>query len=124
MKKEQLLSHLPGRQDLALLVFLGLGAFAAQGQAINYSPTSVTNTSATYMPLGSTSTAIVVNDLDDANSAPQSIGFTFNYNGQSFTQFILNTNVMGVEQKGQIMTKENFAKKSAKRPFPGCFAPF
>ncbi|MBD2769687.1 T9SS type A sorting domain-containing protein [Hymenobacter sp. BT664] len=92
MEKTHLLSHFFDRKNLALLALLGLGAFAAHGQALNYSPTAVTSTAGAYNPLNNTSTAIVVSDPDDANSAPQAIGFTFNYNGQSFTQFVLNTN--------------------------------
>ncbi|GAA4389726.1 hypothetical protein GCM10023186_37270 [Hymenobacter koreensis] len=50
------------------------------------------NTVGTYTALGTTGTAIVVTDPDDDNSTAQPIGFTFVYNGQSFTQFVLNTN--------------------------------
>lgn len=46
----------------------------------------------TYQDLGTTGTVIPVANPDDANSAPQPIGFTFPYAGQTFTQFIFNTN--------------------------------
>ena len=46
----------------------------------------------TYQDLGTTGTAIAVANPDDANSAPQPIGFSFPYAGQVFTQLIFNTN--------------------------------
>ncbi|MBC6612587.1 choice-of-anchor J domain-containing protein [Hymenobacter sp. BT507] len=42
--------------------------------------------------MGTAGTAIATDNTDNANSAVQDIGFTFSYNGQSFTQFVLNTN--------------------------------
>ena len=66
--------------------------FAAQAQALNYSATNALYVAGTYTDLGTTGTAIATANTDDANSAVQPIGFTFNYNGQSFTQFVLNTN--------------------------------
>ncbi|HEX8425355.1 T9SS type A sorting domain-containing protein [Hymenobacter sp.] len=50
------------------------------------------NVAGTYTDLGTTGTAISTANTDDANSAAQSIGFSFTYNGAAFTQFILNTN--------------------------------
>ncbi len=46
----------------------------------------------TYQDVGTAGTAIAVANPDDANSAPIPIGFTFPYAGQTFTQFIFNTN--------------------------------
>ncbi|RZK28952.1 MAG: T9SS type A sorting domain-containing protein, partial [Hymenobacter sp.] len=39
-----------------------------------------------------TGTVITTVNTDDANSTAQNIGFTFNYNGTAYTQFVLNTN--------------------------------
>ncbi|GAB3860337.1 hypothetical protein GCM10028822_38070 [Hymenobacter terrigena] len=70
---------------------LGTGA-AAQAQTLNYSTTTAANVAGTYTDLSTTGTAISTANTDDANSAAQNIGFTFNYNGTAFTQFVLNTN--------------------------------
>ncbi len=64
--------------------------FAAQAQ-LNYFGQPA-NTAGTYTDLGTGGRAIATANTDDANSAAQNIGFTFHYNGQDFTQFILNTN--------------------------------
>lgn len=79
-------------RKLALMGLLGLATTAVRAQTLNYTTTTATNTTSTYTDLGTTGTAIATSSTDDANSAAQSIGFTFNYNGQAFTQFILNTN--------------------------------
>jgi hypothetical protein len=72
------------------LLIVGLG-FNASAQ-LNYLPTGITNTLGSYSDLGTAGTPITVANADSANSAPQNIGFTFQYNGLSFTQFVLNTN--------------------------------
>ena len=59
---------------------------------LNYNIYGTSNVAGTYTDLAATGTAIVTSSFDDANSAPQNIGFTFNYNGVAFTQFVLNTN--------------------------------
>lgn len=79
-------------RKLALMGLLGLATTAVRAQTLNYATTTATNTTSTYTDLGTTGTAIATSSTDDANSAAQNIGFTFNYNGQAFTQFILNTN--------------------------------
>ena len=66
--------------------------FAAQAQNLNYGTASATNTAGTYTDLGTAGTAITTTNTDDANSAAQPIGFTFNFNGTAFTQFVLSTN--------------------------------
>ena len=73
----------------ALLLVAGTPAAHAQ---FAYAATSVQNVAGTYTDLGTAGTAIATANTDDANSAAQSIGFTFNYNGTAFTQFVLNTN--------------------------------
>jgi hypothetical protein len=77
-----------------LLATLGLfGTKAAQAQtALNYPVVGATNTAGTYTDLGTDGTVIATANTDDANSAPQPIGFTFNYNGTAYTEFVLNTN--------------------------------
>src|SRR5688572_14792510 len=72
----------------AITAFCSIPAFAQ----FNHSAASATNLVTTYTDLGTTGTAITVANNDDANSAATPIGFTFNYNSQAFTNFILNTN--------------------------------
>ena len=79
-----------GRLGLAA-VLLG-GATVAQAQNLYYTTTSATNVAGTYTDLGTAGTAIATANTDDANSAAQNIGFTFAFNGSSFTQFVFNTN--------------------------------
>lgn len=50
------------------------------------------NIAGTYTDLSTNGTVISTANTDDANSAAQNIGFSFSYNGASFTQFVLNTN--------------------------------
>jgi len=64
----------------------------AQAQTLNYRNTNVLNVAGTYTDLGTTGTAISMANSDDANSAAQNIGFSFSYNGTSFSQFVMNTN--------------------------------
>ncbi|HLK96718.1 MAG TPA: choice-of-anchor J domain-containing protein, partial [Hymenobacter sp.] len=126
MKKTYFLEPLIGRKAIALVSLLGLSVLGAQvqGQALNYSPATATNTTSTFTALGATATTITVDDLDDANSEPQPIGFTFNYNGQNFTQFVLNTN--GVLKLGgtalsgsfnDFLTSEDPADRNLLLPF-------
>ena len=69
-----------------------LGTQGAQAQVLNYTPASAVNVAGTYTDLGTAGTTITTLNNDDASSAPQNIGFTFNFNGLAFTQFVLNTN--------------------------------
>jgi hypothetical protein len=66
--------------------------FATQAQTLNYMPASARNIVGTYSDLGTAGTAIVTANFDNANSAATPIGFSFSYNGGTFTQFVLNTN--------------------------------
>ncbi|GAB3841954.1 T9SS type A sorting domain-containing protein [Hymenobacter jeollabukensis] len=79
-------------RGLALLGLLALTGTAASAQTLSYTVPLVQNVPGTYTDLAATGTAISTTSTDDANSAAQNIGFTFSYNGQSFQQFILNTN--------------------------------
>ena len=73
------------------LLPVALLPFAAHAQ-FNYGAANAVTVAGTYTDLGTGGTAIATTNPDDANSAAQPIGFTFNYNGTAFTQFILNTN--------------------------------
>ncbi len=66
-------------------------AFCAKAQ-LNYNAANALNLSGTYTDLAANGSTIAVANTDDANSAPINIGFTFNYNGTAYTQFVLNTN--------------------------------
>lgn len=77
---------------LPLALLLGGGALATHAQSLNYAPGAATAVSGTYTDLGTTGTAISTSSTDNANSAAQAIGFSFAYNGSTFTQFVLNTN--------------------------------
>ena len=79
------------KAGLAVLV-AGGAAGAAQAQTLNYTPSTAVNVAGTYTDLGTTGTAIATANTDDDNSAAQAIGFSFNFNGIAFTQFVLNTN--------------------------------
>lgn len=79
-------------RKLALLGLLGLATGAAHAQNLNYNVANTTNVAGTYTDLGTTGIAIATANTDDANSAATPIGFSFSFNGQSFTSFVLNTN--------------------------------
>ena len=73
---------------LASILLLGLKASAQ----LNYQAVNAVNTTTAFNNISATGTAITTANTDDANSAPINIGFSFNYNGQAFTEFIFNTN--------------------------------
>ncbi len=50
------------------------------------------NVQGTYTDLGNSGTVINTANYDDANSAAQPIGFNFDFNGSTFSYFVLNTN--------------------------------
>ena len=85
-------SRLKKASRLLPVALLPLLPLAAQAQTLNYTPGSAVNTAGTFTDLGTTGTVITTANTDDANSAAQPIGFTFSYNGTSFTQFVLSTN--------------------------------
>jgi len=68
------------------------GSATASAQTLSYDISNVSTSAGAYSDLGSTGTGIPTANFDDANSAAQSIGFSFNYNGINYTQFVLNTN--------------------------------
>ena len=79
---------------IALLLIVTGNSFSQ----FNYTVANTSIIGGTYTDLGTNGTAITTNALgtaityDDDVSSLQSIGFTFQYNGQSFTQFSLHTN--------------------------------
>ncbi len=76
----------------ALGVLLGgLTALPARAQ-LAYRAADAAASAGTFTSLGTTGTAIVTANTDDATSAPQAIGFSFEYDGQTYTQFTLSTN--------------------------------
>ncbi len=75
-----------------LLLCIILFSFQTLWAQLNYTAASGVNTTQTYTDLGTNGTAIATSEVDDANSAPQDIGFNFVFNGTTYTQFILNTN--------------------------------
>jgi hypothetical protein len=78
-----------------LVLFLSLFiAFHISSGQISYTAANAINSSGTYTDLGSSGTPITTlsASFDDDVSAPQNIGFSFLFNGSSFTQFVLNTN--------------------------------
>jgi hypothetical protein len=95
MRLVQLFKKKQHMKKRALPLILSLFALSFGGAAygqLNYGPTGATNVTGTYTDLGANGSVITTANFDDANSAPQNIGFTFNYNGSAFTQFVLNTN--------------------------------
>jgi len=59
---------------------------------LNFLALKAQSVAGTYTDLGVNGTAIATANTDDAISAPVNIGFTFGFDGQTFTQFILSTN--------------------------------
>ncbi len=60
--------------------------------SLNYLAMKAQSLAGTYTDLGTSGSVITTANFDDANSSAQNIGFTFTYDCQSFTQFVLNTN--------------------------------
>ncbi len=59
---------------------------------LNFKPANAGNSSGTWSNLGSNGTSISMANMDDANSSATSIGFNFDYNRTTYTDFIVNTN--------------------------------
>lgn len=82
-------------QKAGLAALLAGGTWgAAQAQSLNYTSSTASNVAGTFTDLATvaSSTIIPTANTDDDNSAAQPIGFTFSFNGTTFTQFVLNTN--------------------------------
>jgi hypothetical protein len=60
--------------------------------SLNYLASKAQSLPGTYVDLGSAGTLISTGNYDNMNSAAQNIGFSFDFNCGSFTQFVLNTN--------------------------------
>ncbi len=80
------------RKLFLISVVLLLSAGTRVDAQLNIPLTNCQNLSGTYTDLGTNGTVITTTNSDDASSAAVNIGFTFNFNGQAFTQFVLNTN--------------------------------
>ncbi len=80
------------RGGLLALALGALGSGAAQAQILNYTPVNAQNVTGAYVDLGVNGIPIATASTDDANSAALPLGFTLNFNGTAFTQFVLNTN--------------------------------
>jgi hypothetical protein len=85
-------SYIAPWRKLALTALLALGSTGAFAQTLNYNLFGTSNVAGTYTDLGATGTVLTTPNNDDANSAATPIGFTFNFNGTAFTDFVLNTN--------------------------------
>lgn len=98
---------------LAALAIGGLCSLPAHAQ-LNYPTSGVTTIAGTYTDLGTNGTQILMQngpsgstDLeDDGLSDPENIGFTFSYEGQSYTQFTMCTN--GFIKLGSILPSSEF----------------
>ncbi|MBA3706921.1 MAG: hypothetical protein H0W84_13780, partial [Bacteroidetes bacterium] len=75
-----------------IMILASILTYTSSYAQLSYLAANSTNTAGTYIDLGTNGTVITTADFDDANSAPQAIGFTFNFGCSSFTQFVLNTN--------------------------------
>ncbi|RAK62969.1 T9SS type A sorting domain-containing protein [Hymenobacter edaphi] len=73
---------------------LGLVAAArpAAAQSFNFRAQNAQVLATTYASLDTAGTVIATANFDDADSAPQNIGFSFPYNGSTFSSFILSSN--------------------------------
>ncbi|HSF87888.1 MAG TPA: GEVED domain-containing protein, partial [Saprospiraceae bacterium] len=60
--------------------------------ALNYLDYKASSIPGDYVSLGNEGTVIATADFDNSNSDPQDIGFSFKYNCEFFSQFVLNTN--------------------------------
>lgn len=56
---------------------------------LNYQVGGFSNFSSTYTDLGTTGTAITMNNNDSGHSVPQAIGFTFNFNSHPYDSFVM-----------------------------------
>ena len=73
------------------LLCLSIITTAAWSQ-LNFKPANAGNSSGTWSNLGANGTSISMANMDNANSSATSIGFNFDYNGTTYTDFIVNTN--------------------------------
>lgn len=79
-------------RQLGLTALLAGGATVAAHAQLGQTIAASVNTTGTFTDLGTAGSVITTTSTDDANSTAQAIGFTFGFNGGSFTQFVLNTN--------------------------------
>ncbi|MDZ4756635.1 MAG: T9SS type A sorting domain-containing protein [Bacteroidota bacterium] len=76
---------------LFTMICLSITTMTAWSQ-LNFKPANAGNFSSTWSALSGSSTSISMANMDNANSSATSIGFNFDYNGTTYTDFIVNTN--------------------------------
>ncbi|MES2379961.1 MAG: T9SS type A sorting domain-containing protein [Bacteroidota bacterium] len=74
------------------LAFLFVNFVYYSNAQLNYLPGGFTIAANSYVDLGTNGNVIPVANNDDAFSAPQPIGFTFNFNGAAYDSFVFSTN--------------------------------
>ncbi|MCI1189332.1 T9SS type A sorting domain-containing protein [Hymenobacter sp. DH14] len=116
MKQEYTRSGLVSAlRRVALAALLVGGATTAQAQF--FTATNVVNKAGTYTDLGTTGTVISTPNFDDANSAVQTLPFTFTFGGTAFTEFVLNTN--GFIKLGNVAPVAPFFSTYAQQAYTG-----
>jgi len=86
------------KKNYFLIIVLLLNLSSIVSAQWNYQAVDTRNVAGVYNDLGLSGTVITTNysgdamSFDDDNSSVQEIGFSFDFNGQSFTQFVLNSN--------------------------------
>jgi hypothetical protein len=83
------------KRNFIVSLFFLMGMIAIQEAVfaqLNIPLTNCQNVDGTYTDLDTNGAVITTANFDDANSLATNIGFTFNFNGLAFTQFVLNTN--------------------------------
>jgi len=88
---------------------------------LNYHAFKAESLQGTYTDLDTLGTEFNVSNLDDGISAPQEIGFTFEYHCQAFTQFIFNTNGF-IKLGAETNPKTNLFFSSAQSTSGGVFS--
>ncbi|MSQ78329.1 MAG: T9SS type A sorting domain-containing protein [Flavobacteriaceae bacterium] len=83
------MKHFITKNLLLLFASCCIGGASAQ---INYSFINGINTTQTWVDISGNGSSISTANNDDANSSPENIGFDFDFNGNTYTQFVLNTN--------------------------------
>ncbi|MBX0292473.1 T9SS type A sorting domain-containing protein [Hymenobacter sp. HSC-4F20] len=101
---------------LALGALLSVGTLSAQAQ-FAYTTLASLAGQGTYVDLAANGTVISTPNTDDANSAATPIGFSFQYNGQTFTDFVLNTN--GYLKLGTTAPVAPYFYEGPQSPFKG-----
>lgn len=117
------------KRTFTLRILLGLllvnMVYLAHAQ-LNYLPGGFTTNVSGYVDLGTNGTAIPVANDDDAFSAAQPIGFTFNFNGAPYDSFVLSTNgfiKLGSDSASRHFLFTTHAQPPANGPFTAATTP-